>query len=83
MRDVVRDVRRPRRHDLPRDVLGALSILGLQPGATWPEIHRRYRDLAKQFHPDLNPEITGAGKRFMLYDSAYRRLLAARDTHFR
>ena len=30
-------------------------VLGLSPGATEREINRAYRQLAKLFHPDLNP----------------------------
>jgi hypothetical protein len=31
----------------------ALAVLGLPPNATIPQIKRRYRKLAKQYHPDL------------------------------
>ncbi|MCC6952872.1 MAG: DnaJ domain-containing protein [Deltaproteobacteria bacterium] len=32
------------------------QVLGLQPGATLDEVKRRYRQLARQFHPDLNKD---------------------------
>lgn len=31
----------------------ALAVLGLPANATVPQIKRRYRKLAKQYHPDL------------------------------
>lgn len=67
---------------LPRDISTALAVLGLKEGADWTQIHRRYRELAKQFHPDLNRDITDVGRRFMIYDAAYRRLAGVRQKHF-
>ena len=32
------------------------EVLGLQKGATDDEIKKAYRKLAKQYHPDLNPD---------------------------
>lgn len=67
---------------LPKEIQDSLAILGLREGVSWDDVHRRYRQLAKQFHPDLHPEVTGAGRRFMMYDSAYRRLVAAKARYF-
>ncbi len=64
------------------DLLEALQILGLKPGCTWRDIHRNYRTLAKQFHPDLNPEITDFGHRFMKVDQAYHKLEKVRAKYF-
>ena len=64
------------------DVLEALTTLGLKPGCTWKDIHRNYRTLAKQFHPDLNPDITDFGHRFMRIDAAYHKLDKVRAKHF-
>jgi hypothetical protein len=75
-----RPVARPVR--LPDDVVSALDALGLEPSARWEEIQHRYRILAKQYHPDLNPEITQAGRRFMRLDTAYRRLAVVRYRYF-
>jgi len=68
---------------LPPDVMKALALLGLPAERMpWKNVQRRYRELAKKFHPDLNPEITAAGRRFMAVDAAYRRLLAVRGRYF-
>lgn len=39
-----------------RDMDGheALRVLGLEPGASWPEIRRAYRDRIRAAHPDLD-----------------------------
>jgi len=77
-----RVVRPARPSDLPREVLIALTTLGLGDCRDWKEIHHRYRELAKRTHPDLNPNNISAGREFMLYDSAYRRLLSVKDRYF-
>ncbi len=68
---------------LSPDLIEALHVLGLKPGCTWRDIHKQYRHLAKQFHPDLNPDITDFGHRFMRVDSAYHKLGKVRAQHFR
>lgn len=72
----------PSKMALPRDILQALTILGLTETADWNQIHRRYRELAKQFHPDLNHDITEVGRRFMTYDAAYRKLASVKIRYF-
>jgi hypothetical protein len=67
---------------LTPDLVLALQVLGLKPGCHWRNIHKQYRALAKQFHPDLNPEITDFGHRFMKVDDAYHRLEKVRSKHF-
>jgi hypothetical protein len=68
---------------LPADVLAALSTLGLDGECKdWNLIHHRFRDLAKKFHPDLNQDLTSAGKRFIIYDGAYKKLLTVKDRYF-
>ena len=67
---------------LPRELSNALHVMGIPGERDWGNIQKRYRELAKKYHPDLNPELTQAGNRFMLYDAAYRKLEAAKDKHF-
>ena len=52
-------------------------ILGLQPGASVDDIRRAYRRLAKQFHPDVNPE-GGTRERFLEIVEAYEVLMGER-----
>jgi hypothetical protein len=75
--------RRPVAVALPRDVLYALTVLGLDVRSSWDDIHKRYRELAKKYHPDLAKDQTLAGRRFMQVDAAYRRLLEVREKFFR
>ena len=51
-----------------------LAELGLPPDADSSSIKRRYRELAKALHPDVNP-ATEAGRRFAAATDAYRRLI--------
>lgn len=67
---------------LPKEIENALALLGLNGCRDWGTIQKRYRELAKKSHPDLNPDITSAGNRFMIYDGAYRRLLSVKEKYF-
>ena len=68
--------------DLPPDIRLSLAVLGLQNCRSWDLIHQRYRELAKRLHPDLNPEITRTGHRFMELDAAYKKLATVRERFF-
>jgi len=48
----------PRKY--PLNVLSAYNRLGLEPGVSMEEVHRKRRDLVKRFHPD---RFTDPGKR--------------------
>jgi hypothetical protein len=48
-----------------------LSLLGLPPGATTQDIKRRFRTLAKRYHPDHG----GESARFIELMDAYEKLL--------
>jgi hypothetical protein len=71
----------PKAPAFPPDLADALFQLGLKPGCKWRDIHKQYRALAKQFHPDLNPDVTD-GHRFMRVDAAYHKLDRARSKYF-
>lgn len=48
------------------------EVLGLEPGASREEIRAAFRRLARELHPDLNPDICGA--RFAEVARAYAHL---------
>jgi molecular chaperone DnaJ len=48
----------------------AQDILGLSKDATPEEAKKKYRDLAKEYHPDINKEI-GAEEKFKKINQAY------------
>lgn len=55
------------------------GLLGLKPGATWPEVQAAFRTISMQFHPDrmvgLPPHLVELGtKRFNEASAAYQRL---------
>lgn len=47
-------------------------ILGLRSGASFTEIKASYRRLARQYHPDVNPDDQRAKDRFITLTEAYR-----------
>jgi molecular chaperone DnaJ len=53
-------------------------ILGVKPDCTLEEVRRRYRVLARQHHPDLNPDDPEAAARFRLIAAAFEGIQAAR-----
>jgi molecular chaperone DnaJ len=48
------------------------GVLGLSRGASDSEIKKAYRRLARDLHPDVNPE-PGAKERFQEVSRAYQR----------
>ena len=51
-----------------KDRVEALKLLGLPRSARPDEIRRRYIDLARELHPDVNP---AGGERFRAVSAAY------------
>lgn len=46
-------------------------VLGLQPGASDEEVKRAYRQLAKRYHPDMNPGDAYAAQKMNEINAAY------------
>ncbi len=55
------------------------KMLGLTPASSLEDIKRAYRSLAKQWHPDLNPNDPNAVARFQELGRAYELLLAEKN----
>jgi tetratricopeptide (TPR) repeat protein len=55
------------------------QVLAISPTATTQEIKIAYRQLARKYHPDLNPGDREAEDRFKLIVQAYRTLLSVRS----
>ena len=58
------------------------KILGVAPDAAQDDIHRAFRELAKQHHPDRNPNDLAAATRFKQVAAAYA-ILSDRQTRSR
>lgn len=52
-------------------------LLGLRSGASFDEIKASYRQLARKYHPDVNPGDERAKDHFMAVTEAYKLLMAA------
>jgi hypothetical protein len=52
----------------------AYKVFGLDPGASEEEIRKRYRELVKKFHPDVNKDPR-AEEKFIEIQAAYEQLL--------
>jgi hypothetical protein len=50
------------------------SILGVERGASRAEIQKAYRQLARKYHPDANPDDSQVAKRFVEIEDAYEML---------
>src|ERR1700752_2328944 len=52
------------------DFIDYYKVLGVNKNATADEIKSAYRKLARQYHPDLNPNDTEANKKFQQINEA-------------
>ena len=47
------------------------KVLGVNKNASAADIQKAYRDLARKYHPDMNPNDKGAKARFQKLQEAY------------
>lgn len=59
---------------MPEQKRDYYEILGVSKGATDEEIKKAYRKLAKQYHPDMNPDDKASESRFKEVNEAYEML---------
>ncbi len=52
----------------------ALDVMGLEPGASWEEVRRRYKELAKRLHPDRTGGDRRSEERLKRVNRAYTTL---------
>ena len=50
------------------------KVLGVSPDASDEEIKKAYRDLAKKYHPDMNPGDASAAEKMNEINDAYDRI---------
>lgn len=62
-----------------RDEMRALDALELESDAEFKDVKAAYRRLAKENHPDTNPDDAEAAKRFQQVQAAYDVLKKAED----
>ncbi len=58
------------------DILDCYRLLNLQSGVSLAEIKTAYRRLARQYHPDVNPQDKYARDKFMAVHTAYKFLMS-------
>lgn len=56
------------------DLADCYRLLGLKPGASFAEIKVSYRQLVRQYHPDINPTDQRAKDKFIALTEAYKLL---------
>ncbi|MCY7321199.1 MAG: DnaJ domain-containing protein [Phormidesmis sp. CAN_BIN36] len=57
------------------NIADCYRLLGLRTGASYEDVKASYRRLARQFHPDVNPNDRQANEKFIQVTEAYRLLL--------
>lgn len=56
----------------PFSLASNLAILGLKASTPLPDIKRKYYELAKMYHPDVNTQDATAHRKFTEITKAYR-----------
>ncbi len=62
-----------------RDEMTALEVLGVEVDASFEEIRKAYRLLAKKYHPDVKPDDKESEKRFQAIQASYNVLRVAEE----
>lgn len=58
------------------NIADCYRLLGLRTGASYEDVKASYRRLARQLHPDINPDNQEAKEKFIQVTEAYRFLLS-------
>ena len=61
------------------EIVECLKILNVSPGEDWWKVRKSYHSLAKQFHPDINPEKGSDDTRLKEINQAFEKL----ETYYR
>jgi DnaJ-class molecular chaperone len=61
---------------IPDSAIKEFTVFGLDDSASLPEIKKKYRELAKEYHPDNG----GDPKEFMKLQKAYKKILKFYDS---
>lgn len=56
---------------IPHPTIEALDVFGLAPPIDWEQVKARYKKLAKQHHPDMNPGDKDAEEKLKKINLAY------------
>jgi curved DNA-binding protein CbpA len=70
---LIADIRASNRSKM--DLGDCYRLLGLRSGAAFADIKASYRRLARQYHPDINPDDSQAKEKFIALTEAYKLLL--------
>ena len=60
-------------------IVECFKILNVSPGEDWRKVRKSYHSLAKQFHPDINPEKRSDDTRLKEINQAFEYL----ETHYK
>ncbi len=66
---------------MPEPELEALSVMGLEPPIIWEVVRKRYKELAKKYHPDQNRDNKEAEEIFKKINHSYSLLKVAYERY--